>query len=81
MKKKAEVVSKKKENHNKKVKNTNENDNGKEKVGDAENEIERRTYFFAFHWKPHQNSCTSLSLKLNDEKEGEIHLKPIASLS
>ena len=49
MKKKAEVVSKKKENPRKKIKNTNDNDNGKEKVGDAENEIERRTHFFAFH--------------------------------
>ena len=44
-KKKAEVVSKKSTKTEKKIKNTN----GKEKVGDVDNGIERRTYFFAFH--------------------------------
>ena len=47
--KKAEVVLKKNTKTEKKIKNTNGNDNGKEKVGDVENGIERRTYFFAFH--------------------------------
>ena len=47
--KNAEVVLKKNTKTEKKIKNTNGNDNGKEKVGDVENGIERRTYFFPFH--------------------------------
>ena len=45
IKRKRKWFQRKVQKQRKKIKNTN----GKEKVGDVDNGIERRTYFFAFH--------------------------------